>query len=180
MSSHFDKMEHELDLLSHNMELITNKSNEITKNLGGKREELDRMSTTHSLLNKIQFILHLPDTIKTLVNDNNLTGAVDHYLEAKPALDLYSHFSSIKNIQFECAEMLDIIKQQLYARLLDEEVSNRNNKKFILSSFILKAETDQIHASVEYLIKLNENPSTLCDMFFQMFVYIFIFHFQEE
>lgn len=125
-------MEHELNLLSQNMELITNKSGEIAKNLGGKREELDRMSTTHSLLNKVQIILELPDTMNTLINENNLIAAVDHYLKAKSALDMYSHFSSIKTIQFECTEMLDNIKEQLYQQLLNEEVID----SIFLSEFI--------------------------------------------
>lgn len=122
MSSHFDKMEHELNLLSQNMQLITDKSNEIAKNLGGKRDELTRMSSTHFLLNKIQFILELPTKMAALIKQNKLVEAVDDYIQAKHALDLYSHFPSIKNIQIECAEMLDIIKSRFYEQLSNGEV----------------------------------------------------------
>ena len=122
MSSHFDKMEHELNLLSQNMQLITNKSNEIATNLSGKRDELTRMSSTHLLLNKIQFILELPSKMQTLIEQNRLVDAVNDYTQAKHALDLYSHFPSIKNIQIECSEMLDIIKSRLYDQLSNEEV----------------------------------------------------------
>ncbi len=122
MSSHFDKMEHELNLLSQNMQLITNKSNEIAVNLSGKRDELTRMSSTHFLLNKIQFILELPAKMQSLIGQNKLIEAVDDYIQAKHALDLYSHFPSIKNIQVECTEMLDLIKSRLYDQLANEEV----------------------------------------------------------
>lgn len=122
MSSHFDKMEHELNLLSQNMQLITDKSNEIAKNLGGKRDELTRMSSTHFLLNKIQFILELPSKMAALIKQNKLVEAVDDYIQAKHALDLYSHFPSIKNIQIECTEMLDIIKSRFYEQLSNGEV----------------------------------------------------------
>lgn len=123
MSSHFDKMEHELNLLSKNMELITKKSDEIAVNLSGKRDELTRMSSTHFLLNKIQFILELPAKMQTLIGQNKLIEAVDDYIQAKHALDLYSHFPSIKNIQVECTEMLDLIKSRLYDQLANEEVT---------------------------------------------------------
>ena len=122
MSSHFDKMEYELNSLSKNMQLITKKSNEIAKNLNGKRDELSRMSNTHFLLNKIQFILELPVKMKTLIGENKFVEAVDDYIKAKKALDLYSHFSSIKNIQIECSEMLDIIKAKFYEQLSNEQV----------------------------------------------------------
>lgn len=123
MSSHFDKMEHELNILSKNMKLITNKSNEIAINLSGKRDELSRMSDTHFLLNKIQFILELPTKMQTLIEQNRLVDAANNYLHARKALDLYSHFPSIKNIQLECSEMLNIIKFRFYEQLSCEEVS---------------------------------------------------------
>lgn len=123
MSSHFDKMEHELNLLSKNMQLITNKSNEIATNLSGKRDELTRMSSTHFLLNKIQFILELPVKMQALIEQDKLVDAVNDYIKAKNALDLYSHFPSIKSIQIECSEMLDIIKCKFYEQLSNEQVS---------------------------------------------------------
>lgn len=137
MSSHFDKMEHELNLLSKNMELITKKSDEIAVNLSGKRDELTRMSSTHFLLNKIQFILELPAKMQTLIGQNKLIEAVDDYIQAKHALDLYSHFPSIKNIQIECTEMLDLIKSRLYDQLANEEVILCFSLHFKLISIVI-------------------------------------------
>ncbi|KAI2801931.1 Vacuolar protein sorting-associated protein 51 [Blomia tropicalis] len=151
MSSHFDKMEHELNILSKNMKLITNKSNEIAINLSGKRDELSRMSDTHFLLNKIQFILELPTKMQTLIEQNRLVDAANNYLHARKALDLYSHFPSIKNIQLECSEMLNIIKFRFYEQLSCEESS-----------------TTEINESIEYLIKFDEDASNLCDKYFEM------------
>lgn len=151
MTSHFDKMEHELNLLSENMDKITTKSNKIAKNLNGKREQLTQMTTKNNLLNKIQFILELPNKMKNLIEQNNYNAAVDDYLNVKQSLDKYSHLSSFKNIKSECDEMLDQIKKHFY-----EQLSNENST------------ANQITESIGYLAKLNECTFNLCEKYFDM------------
>ncbi|KAH7639298.1 vacuolar protein sorting 51 [Dermatophagoides farinae] len=151
MTSHFDKMEHELNLLSTNMDKITSRSNDIAKNLNGKREQLTQMSAKNTLLEKIQFILELPNKMKQLIDRNEYNKAVDDYLNAKYSLDKFAHLSSFRNIQTDCNEMLAEIRRHFYEQLADENLT-----------------TIQLNDSISYLAKLNECPSNLCGKYFEM------------
>ncbi|XP_027203843.2 vacuolar protein sorting 51 [Dermatophagoides pteronyssinus] len=151
MTSHFDKMEYELNLLSENMDKITGQSNEIGKNLNEKREQMIQMSTKNQLLEKIQFILELPNKMKQLIEQNQYDKALDDYLDARQSLNKYAHLSSFKNIQMDCNEMLAQIKQYFYGQLANENLT-----------------TTQLNKSIGYLIRLNECPKNLCEKYFEM------------
>ncbi|KAI7693137.1 hypothetical protein SSS_05087 [Sarcoptes scabiei] len=83
MTSHFSRMEHELNLLSEKMDSITSKSEMIAENLNQNRDELARMSSRNQLLDKIQFILKLPKNMQTLIKENRFNEAVDNFLNAE-------------------------------------------------------------------------------------------------
>lgn len=151
MSSHFNKMEVELDALSTNMLAITNKSSQVTKNISGRRDELCQLTSTHLLLNKLQFILELPIKMNELIQEKKFEQAVEDYLCAKKTLDLYANFPSIKNIQIECNEMLDKIKETFY-----DQLSNENSS------------THDSNQAIHYLIKLNENEHKLGEKYLEM------------
>lgn len=152
MTSHFSRMEHELNLLSEKMDSITSKSEMIAENLNQNRDELARMSSKNQLLDKIQFILKLPKNMQTLIKENRFNEAVDNFLNAEISLKKYNHLASFKNIQIECDEMLEEIKIYFYNRLSDEDTS-----------------IDDLNKSVGYLLKLQENPTKLCEKYFQLY-----------
>ncbi|UXI20088.1 26S protease regulatory subunit 6B [Sarcoptes scabiei] len=151
MTCHFSRMEHELNLLSEKMDSITSKSEMIAENLNQNRDELARMSSRNQLLDKIQFILKLPKNMQTLIKENRFNEAVDNFLNAEISLKKYNHLASFKNIQIECDEMLEEIKIYFYNRLSDEDTS-----------------IDDLNKSVGYLLKLQENPTKLCEKYFQL------------
>ncbi|KPM08825.1 Exocyst complex component Sec5-like protein [Sarcoptes scabiei] len=133
------------------MDSITSKSEMIAENLNQNRDELARMSSKNQLLDKIQFILKLPKNMQTLIKENRFNEAVDNFLNAEISLKKYNHLASFKNIQIECDEMLEEIKIYFYNRLSDEDTS-----------------IDDLNKSVGYLLKLQENPTKLCEKYFQL------------
>lgn len=159
MSSHFDRMEHELTLLARNMESITEKSTNITKAISGRRGELSKLSATHQMLDKIQFLLELPEKMASFLEEGRHIEAAKVYLEARHALDQYGHFSSIKNIQVECQELLDKVKDKLYEQMqLERQYDQQSQGATVVIA-------DQ---SIEYLILLDENRSAIADQYLQM------------
>ena len=122
MSSHFDKMEEELTLLSTNMESITKKSETISDNLKGRRHELSKLANTHEVLTKLQFLFELSPKMCESIEQNQYNEAVKYYLRAEKTLRQYSHFPSIQAINEECLSIIEDLKQKLYQQLSNREV----------------------------------------------------------
>ena len=122
MSSHFDKMEEELNLLSKNMEVITKSSEEISDNLKGRRHDLSKLANTHEVLTRLQFLFELSPKMRETVQQNQYNEAVKYYLRAEKTLDQYSHFPSIQAIKDESLTIVEELKQKLYQQLSNREV----------------------------------------------------------
>lgn len=148
MSNHFDKMEDQLRQLSENMEKITGCSEDITKNLTARRQELAKLSSTDAVLKKLQFLFDLPPRMRLFTQERRFTEAVASYKRAAPTLERYSHFSSIRAIDEECSVILNTLKGELYKELSDIEI-NAHNLAF----------------TINLLMDLNESPNELLAAF---------------
>ena len=122
MSSHFDKMEEELNLLSKNMEAITKSSEEISNNLKGRRHDLSKLANTHEVLTRLQFLFELSPKMRESIEQNQYNEAVKYYLRAEKTLNQYSHFPSIQAIKDESLTIVQELKQKLYQQLSNREV----------------------------------------------------------
>ena len=122
MSSHFDKMEEELKLLSANMETITTTSEDITSNLKGRRHELTKLANTHEVLTRLQFLFELSPKMRESIEQNRFNEAVKYYLRAERTLEQYSHFPSIQAIKDESLSIAEQLRQKLYQQLSNREV----------------------------------------------------------
>ena len=123
MSNHFDKMEEQLMELSSNMEKITVSSEEISKNLATRRQDLSKLSATDGVLKKLQFLFDLPPKMKRYIEEKKYDEAISSYNQAVGTLSRYSHFPSIEAIDHECEQILDKLRQELYNQLQDSDVS---------------------------------------------------------
>ncbi|CAG2165668.1 unnamed protein product [Oppiella nova] len=151
MSSHFDKMEEELTLLSTNMEGITRSSEQISDNLKGRRHDLSKLANTHEVLTKLQFLFELSPKMRESIEQNQYNEAVKYYLRAERTLGQYLHFPSISAINEECLQIVAQLKQKLY-----QQLSNR------------EASPNQLNESIELLLKLKEPTEKLCEEYLSM------------
>lgn len=71
MKYDFNEMEEQMDLLTKNMDSITEFSGKISSTLQGTRHQIIRLSSVHSLLKKLQFLFKLPNNLKDKINDEN-------------------------------------------------------------------------------------------------------------
>ena len=83
MGTNFDLMENELNLLSNKMRKITDSSEEISKNLKTKRQDLTKLANKHQVLQKLQFLFDLNPKMISAINRKEFTEAVRYYLSAK-------------------------------------------------------------------------------------------------
>lgn len=149
MGTNFDLMEDELSLLSEKMRKITESSEEISKNLKTKRQDLTKLANKHTVLQKLQFLFDLNPKMVSAINRKEFTEAVRYYLSAKNALDRYENFPSIKTIKDECHATLLQLKT-----ILNEQ----------LKAFELNQQA-QIAEYIELLLQINEPPENLVDQY---------------
>lgn len=149
MGTNFDLMEDELSRLSEKMQKITDSSEEISKNLKNKRQDLTKLANKHTVLQKLQFLFDLNPKMVSAINRKEFTEAVRYYLSAKNALQRYENFSSIKKIKDECNLTLLQLKT-----ILNEQ----------LKQFELNQQT-QIAEYIELLLQINEPPENLIDQY---------------
>lgn len=149
MGTNFDLMEDELSRLSEKMRRITDSSEEISKNLKTKRQDLTKLANKHTVLQKLQFLFDLNPKMISAINRKEFTEAVRYYLSAKQALDRYENFPSIRTIKDECHATLLQLKT-----ILNEQ----------LKQFELNQQT-QISEYIELLLQIGEPPEHLVDQY---------------
>lgn len=124
MKKHVEGMEGEMESLGKSIEEITECSNIINQNLGGKREKIEQLSSVHRMLQKVfftrhffnkklQFILELPRRLNLCYERKRYEQAVDYYNLAFNFLQQYSDMTSFKAIQQESNEIMEKLKTDL-------------------------------------------------------------------
>jgi len=166
MSSNFDKMEQELTSLSCKMDGIIANSSKIHTNLDGKRSELNRLSSTHSLLQKLHFMFELAPKMHCCMEKKEYNEAVKYYLQAETALERYRHFPSISAIDQECKNLLAQLKEKLHQEFDQTSSEPSNNMKMTETVHLLLAlEEDSVLLANKYLdyfaLRLSNNRSEL-------------------
>ena len=117
MKSQVDGMEEEMARLVENMSTISNLSAGITDTLSERRQRICKLSDSHSLLKKLQFLFELPARLKQCVDMESYKQAVTYYSRASHILDQYRDMDSFRGIYTECAEIMDGQKTKLQEKV---------------------------------------------------------------
>lgn len=144
MKSDFKQMETEMDLLGQNMDSITLFSDQISHTLQDTRQQISKLSGIHILLKRLQFLFKLPNKLKSLLEEGNYKQAIDDYVHTQQVLNHYAHLESFKGIQYDCLEIVELLKEKLYSQFESNTAS-----------------TKDVAEGVELLLLLNEPADTL-------------------
>ncbi|GAB1859878.1 Vacuolar protein sorting-associated protein 51 homolog [Camponotus japonicus] len=146
MKADFKEMEDSMDLLAKNMDSITSFSEQISSTLHGTRQQIAKLSSVHTLLQKLQFLFELPGNLKDRMNEENYEQAVKDYVDAqRDYLNQYSNMPSFQGIQRDCEDILEELKSKLRLQFHKRDTS-------------IKA----LAENVELLLQLNEPADSLC------------------
>ncbi|KAL7286163.1 hypothetical protein TKK_0019570, partial [Trichogramma kaykai] len=148
MKYDFNQMEESMEKLEKNMENITNLSEKITETLLPDRQKVIKLSSTHSLLKKLQFIFKLPENLKERISEENYSKAVQDYLNAQQVLNQYGDMPSFQGIHKDCEEIVEELKTKLRTEFHKSEAS-----------------TKSLTESVDLLLQLKEPADLLCEDF---------------
>ncbi|XP_068084735.1 vacuolar protein sorting-associated protein 51 homolog [Anabrus simplex] len=145
MKSDFKKMEDEMDLLATNMESITSFSEQISHTLQDTRQQITELSGVHSLLKRLQFLFKLPAQLKTRIQEEQYSQAVQDYIHAQRVLHQYGNMASFQGIQGDCEMIVEELKQKLRDHFKSKEASAK-----------------ELAESVDLLLQLKEPAKSLC------------------
>ncbi len=76
-------------IIKGSMRSITNFSSQISDKLRTRRQDVAQLSATHTTLQKLQFVLELPDKLKECLKEEQYRKAVQYWVKASAALEHY-------------------------------------------------------------------------------------------
>ena len=146
----FRSMESEMEQLASSMTTITTFSSEISDKLRGGRQEVARLSGAHSTLQKLQFVLELPEKLQESVEEGRHAQAVQDWLQAERALQHYRNMPSFAGIQDDCDKIMEELKLELSGRFSQPECDG-----------------EKLGEAVDLLRQLGWPGDDLCDRYLQ-------------
>ncbi|MCL4133936.1 UNVERIFIED_CONTAM: hypothetical protein GTU68_027072 [Idotea baltica] len=142
------QMSAQVSRLQENMSKITESSQNITKDLQGRRDKLSHLLGIHSTLKKLQFLFQLPQNIDECIKEKKFSEGVRSYVETVEVLQKYQHLPSFSAIHVDCEAALSRLNVALKNELAVKEGSTRH-----------------LTLCVDLLLQLGEPAEGLCDDF---------------
>ncbi|CAI5490548.1 unnamed protein product [Closterium sp. Naga37s-1] len=99
---------------------VQEQSTAINSNLSERRERIEQLNGTRSLLRKAQFIFDLPKRLRTYSKNHQYRAAVKAYVGALPILQSYGE-TSFRTCKKEADDVMAGISKRLQARVMSEE-----------------------------------------------------------
>lgn len=119
MKSNFSYVQAEMNSLLQNIASIVSVSGAINRNFADKRKKLSTLTTTQLTLNKLNYLVELPVSLRTYMNKCDWDRIVLDLNKAKYILKSYHNTPSFKNIREDCSEIVSEICSRLW-RQFDE------------------------------------------------------------
>ena len=123
-------------------------SGKISSRLEDRRERMNKLSSVHGLLQKLQFLMDLPTTLTEKIDNGEYGQAVRVYQKARRVLEAYKDMPSFKGIYDETSVIVDRLREKLKERFGD-----------------VTSTPQQLAECVELLLELGEPPELLCQDF---------------
>ncbi|KAG6557704.1 hypothetical protein Mapa_000469 [Marchantia paleacea] len=115
-------IESNMDQLLETVTAVRAKSDGINASLCERRERIEELNGTRSLLRKVQFIFDLPKRLRVCLKSQEYGKAVKYYMGALPILKTYGK-TSFAACRDESEQIMDTISQKLQVQVADDTLS---------------------------------------------------------
>ncbi|KAH9323104.1 hypothetical protein KI387_017743, partial [Taxus chinensis] len=112
-------METNMEQLLEKITSVQSKSDGVNASLFERRERIEKLNRTRSLLRKVQFIYDLPAHLTKCIKSEAYADAVKYYLGALPVFKAYGQ-SSFETCRKESEEAIGMVIRHLQARLFTD------------------------------------------------------------
>ena len=136
MKNNVEDMDADMSSIDNSMKSISGGSSKLDESLAPKRSKVEKLVRVYRLLERLQFLSSLPETLTTMMDNEQYEDAVQLYRTSSRVLKRYAHILSFQNIEKQCTVMMESLCSVLYAKLSDPflEVDRRANLTAILSA----------------------------------------------
>lgn len=110
-----------MDQLLKTVTVVRRKSDGINASLCERRERIEELNGTRSLLRKVQFIFDLPHRLRKCMSAENYVGTVKYYQGALPILKAYGQ-SSFRKCKEESDAIISTLVKRLQAQVMNPSV----------------------------------------------------------
>eukprot|EP00727_Mastigamoeba_balamuthi_P008022 m51a1_g3840 hypothetical protein (802) ;mRNA; f:352165-355278 len=117
MKQNVGTIETEMEQLTHKMDNIMECADRINAALSGNRDRLERLTSAHRLLKRLQFVVALPARLRKCIEMGSYVEAVQYYSKTRALIQKNNHLPSFARIQTECSEIMGSLKDILYRRV---------------------------------------------------------------
>ncbi|KAK4474657.1 hypothetical protein MN116_001790 [Schistosoma mekongi] len=114
MKSNFSYVRAEMNLLLQNIGSIVSVSGTINESLADKRKKLSTLTKTQLTLNKLNYLVELPLSLRKYMNKCDWDQTVLDLNKAKYILKSYHNTPSFRSIREDCAEIVSEICSRLW------------------------------------------------------------------
>lgn len=121
MKENVSGMELEMDQLLKMVTIVRGESDGVNASLCKRRERIEELNRTRSLLRQIQFAFSLPHRLRKCINTENYVGAAKYYYGSLPILKAYGQ-SSFRKCKEESDAIISTLIKRLQAKIKDRSV----------------------------------------------------------
>jgi hypothetical protein len=122
MRNNVEQMEEEMNRLGTMIEQIHNVTHQITNTLATKREKIEQLSGVHRLLQKLQFLVELPQRLEQALQLEAYAQAARYWSKTESILAKYAQMPSFSNIHTHCCLIVDRLKSLIKEKLNKKQV----------------------------------------------------------
>ncbi|XP_024390058.1 vacuolar protein sorting-associated protein 51 homolog [Physcomitrium patens] len=163
MKENVSGMESNMDQLLNTVTVIRGKSDGVNASLCERRERIEELNGTRSLLRKVQFIFDLPQRLRKCMSAENYAAAVKYYQGALPILKAYGQ-TSFRTCKEESDAIISNLIKRLQAQVMDSSapLSARAQAVSLLQQLNYPVDTMMdtflsFHGEDEVTVKLDLN-----------------------
>ncbi|XP_055327239.1 vacuolar protein sorting-associated protein 51 homolog [Paramacrobiotus metropolitanus] len=125
MKQDFGQMEQEMEKLAKNMVAINEFSTKVTASLDPNRSKIKKLSETHAILKRLQFLYDLPARLQECLDTESYRPAVIAYCKVQTVMEEYRYLTAFKKIYEDCNDIMNNLKKALYQKFRRKSSTTR-------------------------------------------------------
>ncbi|KAI6182592.1 Vacuolar protein sorting-associated protein 51-like protein [Aphelenchoides bicaudatus] len=134
MQDEFTNMDNKMSDLTDKMARISNLSSVLSEKFSENRETVNKLTESSKTVKSLQFIVTLPQKLRTLVDARNYSEAIRIYNNAKPKLEKIKDFKSVAGIYADSKAIIERLERQLWVKVKSPVLSS---EEFIANARLL-------------------------------------------
>ncbi len=160
MKNNVEDMDTDMSSIDGSMKSISGGSSKLDDSLASKRSKVEKLVRVHRLLERVQFLSSLPETLTKMMDNEQYEDAVQLYKTSSRVLKQYSHILSFQNIEKQCTKMMESLRTVLYTKLSDPFLDIR--RRATLTTILSAIHSDRVARTKKLMAVYTDRSKIVC------------------